>query len=367
MPATKAGGVPAVFILYGRKAREDLFDEYLARRHIESIKSLLGDQRDITVSEYDTADAPDIADILDEVSTPALWGSKRLVILKGAQLILDPPVAARAGLEAVLDRIRALAAAKSPVGWLVLVAKALKVTRSGVQIGFKPAAPIVKEVEKRGGLLSCVPPFESAVKRELVARAAEAGRRLSRDAVDALVDRVGSDQAALHEELQKLLSVTEGSQTITARDVEEASAHRAQGDVFRLADAILDRDAPTAFVQLDDLASISSRGCAYLVFPLARSFERMLAAARLVGEGRRPREAAEAVGVPRFAQQAFAARLVKWDAAALEKLLERLLQIDVAMKSGGLKDRAALETFVSAACATELSPSQPVGRWIYEV
>lgn len=376
MPAAKASTVPAVCILFGRKAREDLFDEYLARQHIERIAGAIesasgatadGESTATTTSEYDIADKIDIADVLDEVSTPSMWGGGRLVILKGAEALLEAPAAVRPSLEGVVARITDLAAVKQPVGYLVLVARGLKGRGADVQLDFKPAASLAAAVKKRGGLLSCIPPFESAVKRALTAEARQAGRRLSAEAADALVRLVGSDQAALHEELAKLVTATEGTREISAENVEKVSAHRVQGDVFRFADLVLDGDAAGALAQLEDLESVSSRGCAWLIVPVARSFERMLAAARLVEEGQNPQEAAAAVGVPRFVQDAFSARLARWDAARLSALLERLLAADVAIKTGALRDKTALEIFVSDACARRLDATEVVGRWIYEV
>ncbi len=370
--ARSSAKLSAVYILYGKlarrgKNREALFDDYLARGHIETVKSLLSDSGEPLVCEYNATDS-DLADVLDEVQTPSLWGGKRLVILRGAEMVLSPPAADRARFEGFVGRILAVASAGGTDEHLVLVARALEEAGGRPRTKFKPAADLIEVVRKSGGLLSCVPPYENALKRELIRRAAEAGLRLAPSAADALIQAVGTEQMALQEEIHKLITAAEGREEITRNDVVALSARRSQASVFTLADRILEGDAPGA---LADLAALrlrpATRSCPFLLAGLAASFRRYLSAARVVACGGSPREAVSSLRVPRFFQDAFVRRLERWTPVSLQALLDRVLQCDEEVKTGAVSDRIALETLVSDACARRLKAPDLVGRWIYEV
>lgn len=367
VPARTASKVPPVCILFGRKAREDLFDEYLAREHIDRIKSLLNLPESPAVCEYEAGQA-DIADVLDEVSTPSMWGGARLVILRGAEAVLDPPASGREGLEALVERMRGFAASASPPGRLVLVARALKAERGRPKTAFKPAAALISEVEAGGGLFSCMPPFENALKRALVRKASASARKLSDAAAQALVEIVGRDQLALMAELEKLIVATAEGEIIRPQHVEELAARRPQASVFSLADSIMEGDAKAALRQLDELRSTpATRALGMLIGGLASSFRRYMDAARLAAAGETPVRAAASAGVPRFVQRDFVRRLAGWTPRELSALLERLLRCDVEVKTGSVAEETALVTFVSDACARRFQHGEIAGRWIYEV
>lgn len=359
--------IPAVCILFGRKGRQVLFDDYLRREHLASIRAALDEGGQSQPVTYDATEA-DVADVLDEVQTPSLWGGSRLVVLERAEALLAPPVNLRAGVEGLLRRILVIAEAAASSGHLVLVARALDVKANQPKTSFKPAQAIINAVRARKGLFSCVPPFESAVKRNLVAAAAQQGKRLLPQAANLLVRIAGTEQLGLREELEKLISHAGDRDTITPEDVEALASARDSSNVFNLADSILDMHTPRALEILAELRRASAtRSSAFIIPALAASFRRYLGAARLVSEGASPRQAAAAGNVPPFAIDAFTARLAKWPAQRLENLLERALGCDVEVKTGSQRDQIALEAFVSDACAGARGVHTIVGRWIYEV
>ncbi len=367
MPANPPTAIPAVCILFGRKGRQVLFDDYLQREHLASIKAALDEGGQSQPVTYDATEA-DIADVMDEVQTPSLWGGSRLIVLEKAEALLAPPVNLRESVEGLMKRLLVIAEAAASSGHLVLVARALDVKANQPKTSFKPAQALINAVRTRNGLFSCVPPFESALKRNLVAAAAQQGKRLLPQAANLLVRIAGTEQLALREELKKLISHAGDREAITASDVEALASARDSSNVFNLADSILDQNAPRAFEILAELRRASTtRSSAFIIPALAASFRRYLSAAQLVSTGASPRQAASASRVPSFAIDAFTARLAKWPAPRLENLLERALGCDVEVKTGSQRDEIALAAFVSDACSGARGTHQLVGRWIYEV
>ncbi len=367
MSKARSAAFPAVSILYGRRAKEALFDEYLAGEHIERIKAALGGEDALTVTDADALEA-DIPDVLDEASTPSMWGGRRLVILRNAQALLAPAVADRDRMAPLVERAAALAALSQPPGYLVLVARALDVKSGTPQSAWKPAQRLIEAVAVTGGLGACVPPYERDLLASLRRAAQERGASLMPDAARALIALVGTEQMALMEELEKLVIAASDSKRITAEDVETLAAARPERSVFTLAERILDGDVAGALQTLQALReTAATRSSAYILGGARGTFQRYYAAALDVEKGQSPRQAASAAGVPRFFQEPFVRRLERRDAAATGAILARALQCDVEIKTGSVSEEAALETFVVEACSGRPKVRDLVGRWLHEI
>jgi len=359
--------IPAVCLLYGKKGKEDLFDEYLAEEHLAAIKHALSRGGDTAVSQYEASEA-DLADVLDEVSTPALWGGGRLVIVREAEDILAPAAGKRPSLEPFVERMGAIAGSAKPAGHLVLIARGLDVKGPTPSTGFPAAAALIKAIAKAGGVFSCVPPYESELKAALARRAAAAGVKLEPEAVDALVSSVGAEQMACQEELDKLITGAGHDKRITFEDVEAVASARPHATVFSLADKILEGNTGKSLSDLRELRlTPATRSAAFILAGLASSFRRHLSAAYQVEKGYELEEAAAAAGVPAFVRERFAARLKRWNVESLLALLNRALQCDVETKTASADEETALELFIADACAQRLEKSELVGRWLYEI
>ena len=362
-----AGRVPAVSLLFGKKGSQDQFDDFLAGRHIARIKASLGGDDKLSVSEYDAAEAL-VADWLDEIQTPALWGGVRLVVVRSAQALLMPPADQRARFEPALAVLASIAASKSPVAHLIMIAAALDVKGAAPRSGFPAAETLIRAVNKSGGLCPCIPPYESGAKSALIEHASELGVRLAPAAAQLLIHMVGAEQMALHEELDKLIAASGDAKRIDTALVEAVAAERSQATVFSLSDNILALDVAASLSDLRALREVSrTRSSGYILSSLDRSFRRCLAAAEMVRSGQSPQAAAASLGVPAFFQADFLSRLRAWKPDALLALLDRMLLCDVHIKTGALPEDVALETFVADACARRLQSLEPVGRWLYEI
>jgi len=365
--AQAAGFPPAVSILFGRRAKEELFDEYLAVQHLDRIKAaVMAGEPATSVTDCEAADA-DLADLLDEVSTPALWGKTRLVILRDAEEILSPAAADRERLAPFVARMASVASMKNPPGRLVLIARALEIREGAPHTGFEEANKLISTVDAAGGLFPCIPPYERALKAALSKAAAAEGVQLLSSAADALIAIVGTDQMAVQEELKKLITHASDTRRITPEDVEALAATRPEGNVFVLAERILDGDTQGALVILRDLMQTpATRSESFIIGSLAASFRRYLASALEIERGATAREAAARAGVPQFFQKDYIRRLEKWNTAKLIGLLDRALQCDVEVKTGSVADDTSLAAFVIDACAGRFEATELVGRWLYE-
>ena len=109
-----------------------------------------------------------------------------------------------------------------------------------------------KGLEKAGLVVQIFPVDRSRLPRWVRGRFKEAGLSPSREAVDALVDRVEGNQLAAVQEIERIRLISNNTE-ISAEEVVNSVADAARFDVFMLIDAALAQDAPRVVKVSDGL------------------------------------------------------------------------------------------------------------------
>lgn len=158
------------------------------------------------------------------LASPSLFGERRLVIVDGAEAMNDSFLTeCLAYLEAPADDV-----------WLVV--------RHG---GGNRGKRLLDALGRTGTVVTCEAVKRESDKVEFVrGDFRRAGRRIDQEAVQALVDAVGSDLRELDAAVRQLLADTTG--VVTAATVNRYHAGRVEASGFRVADAALAGDAATA-------------------------------------------------------------------------------------------------------------------------
>ena len=158
------------------------------------------------------------------LASPSLFGERRLVIVEGAEAMNDSFLTeCLAYLEAPADDV-----------WLVV--------RHG---GGNRGKRLLDALGRTGTVVACEAVKRESDKVEFVrGDFRRAGRRIDQEAVQALVDAVGSDLRELDAAVRQLLADTTGM--VTAATVNRYHAGRVEASGFRVADAALAGDAATA-------------------------------------------------------------------------------------------------------------------------
>lgn len=158
------------------------------------------------------------------LASPSLFGERRLVMVEGAEAMNDSFLTeCLAYLEAPADDV-----------WLVV--------RHG---GGNRGKRLLDALGRTGTVVACEAVKRESDKVEFVrGDFRRAGRRIDQEAVQALVDAVGSDLRELDAAVRQLLADTTG--VVTAATVNRYHAGRVEASGFRVADAALAGDAATA-------------------------------------------------------------------------------------------------------------------------
>jgi DNA polymerase-3 subunit delta len=254
----------AVCVLFG----DEPFLKRLALARIR--QAVLGDQDgEFSLARFDGRQTP-LRDVLDELSTVALFGSGRLVVVEDADEFVTRY---RPELEDYVARPK-------PSGTLVLdVAAWAKTTR------------LYKALAHAGLSIDCKAPEPGPLVKWLVAWARRQHQaRLEGAAADLLLEMVGPQLGLLDQELAKLAASVGPGGAITADLVGELAGGWRARTAWEMIDAANAGNARAALNQLDRLLAAGEAPVGILA-QMAASLRRFAAATRLV-------EQAEAAGRP---------------------------------------------------------------------
>ncbi|MDO5699976.1 MAG: DNA polymerase III subunit delta [Bowdeniella nasicola] len=165
---------------------------------------------------------------LTVLTSPSLFGERRLIIVEGAEHMND----------AFLTDMLAYAKAPQDECWVII--------RHG---GGQRGAKLVKALTGTYPCVACDQIKSDADKARFVSSDfARARRRIANDAVVALVEAVGSDVAELASASAQLIADTEG--TVSVDVVRRYYGHRVEATGFAVADAVIAGRSATALALL---------------------------------------------------------------------------------------------------------------------
>jgi DNA polymerase-3 subunit delta len=206
---------------------------------------------------------------------------------------------------------------------------------------------LFKLLEQKGAAVECAPLKGDELAGWIRGRAAQAGLKLEPAALESLLLTGENDLYRLSNELDKYGAyLADGEETITAAVVDQLFAGDAQGNVFKLADALGEGSLSRA-LELLDLLLRRREEPVRIFFMLVRHFRLLLLARSLRDERVHPRQHAEVLGVQPFAARKLFEQAAAYSRETLEEIMITLQGIDSKIKTGRLAPRQALELTLS--------------------
>jgi DNA polymerase-3 subunit delta len=240
---------------------------------------------------------------------------------------------------------------------------------------------LFKALETSGGVLELAVPLrqgdtrppDDVLKKELQARATAAGKRITDEARDAILQRAGSSLRGFAEELEKLFMFVGDRPIVEIQDVDAAFGDRAEAHVFHLTDALGERNLGRALAVLNALLGQGEEPLYLLNIlagavrgliparevldgPLAERWEPNLSYGAFQGRVWEPAKASLAASHPDLvAMHPFRAYRVMAAASRftldeLTEAMERLFETDLQMKSTGIDPARLLELLLFDLC-----------------
>lgn len=294
-------------------------EPFLKRLVLEKLRStLLGDQdADFSLTSLD-GDEIEWRDVSDELSTVALFGGgRRLVIVRDADDFVSNH---RAQLEDYVAKPKS-------TGVLVL------------EVGTWPSnTRLYKAIATVGLNIDCSTPSASVVHKWAIGWAkSQYQAKVDRAAAEQLLEIVGPQLGRIDQELAKLAARVGADGTITSELVDDMVGGWRAKQTWDMLDAALVGNAREALSQLDKLI-LSGEEPIGLLAQMSASMRRLAAAARIFDQGERSgrrttlRQALEAVGVKSFVLSKTEEQLKQVGRQRATQLYRWLIEADLALK-----------------------------------
>ncbi len=189
------------------------------------------------------------------------------------------------------------------------------------------------EKDKTGRVKRFDQPQGNELERWLRGHVAERGGRIAPAAVQALAANVGSDLAALGNEVEKLLLYVGPEGTITAEDVALLSPYSSEAEIWALVDALGGRQSARVAVLFQEKLN-EGKEPFYLFSMFIRQFRLLLQTKSLLESGERAAGIAQQMKLRPFVAEKLARQAAGFSMAQLEQIYRRLLEIDMEAKTG---------------------------------
>jgi len=291
--------------------------------------------RALALSEYDSSDATlNLAAVLDDLRTLPFLTDRRLVLVREADAFVTKY---RGELEDYL-------AAPSTTGVLLLDCKSLPANTR-----------LHKRITQLGEVIECKPLKSYAVPGWLVQHCQGTyGKRLDQRAAALLCDQVGTDLGLLDAELQKLSLYVGDRAGISPADVEALTGRYREEQVWDILSAIAAGNRAKALVLWEEVWQTDKAASARAVAGLAFTVRRLLAAKQAQQAGAPIDELRKTMMIWRDDERLMS-ELNAFTADQIELMLIRLLEADVAGKTGAASVRSSIEAFIIEMCGRRAS------------
>jgi len=220
-----------------------------------------------------------------------------------------------------------------------------------------PVLLLAKSDPKRGIVKAFDPPRGDALIDWIIARARKHGGAMSFPAAQLLAESVGEDLRLLDGEIRKLVTYVGGSRPVGEADVKLLTPYAGEANIFQMVDALGQRQGEVAARLMHRLLD-GGKHPLELLSMIARQFRLLIQTKELVEQGRRPPDIAKELGVQPFVADKLMRQARNFSLEQLEAIYRRLLEIDVAIKTGEMEGVLALDLLVAGLAFPANVPQQ---------
>jgi DNA polymerase-3 subunit delta len=313
-------------------------DEFSRSEFLEELKRKMGEQGgallNTTVIDGRKATLLEIKQASDAFP---LLGERRLVIIEG---LIERSENEKLDLKEIVEYLENL---PETTRLIFVEGKSISKDNPILKLASQSKHGFVREFKKpRGKKLS----------RWIVERARRKGGRIGLRAADELAAFVGADLRLLDQEIDKLISYVNGARPIREEDIRLLVSYTREANVFEMVDALGKKEKGRAVKLLHRLLEEGEHPLA-LFGMVIRQFRIMLQVKELAKYGF-PRQAiVKRLGLHRFVVEKGLEQARNFSIEQLEAIYNKLLETDVAIKTGRIDAVLALDTLIIGLCSEE--------------
>ena len=189
------------------------------------------------------------------------------------------------------------------------------------------------------------PPQRRELNRWIEERVRNKGGQISPEAAETLAAFVGNNLRLLDQEIEKLAVYVDGGRPISKDDVRLLVSYVREANIFEMVDALGQRDGQRAARLLHQLLDEGEHPLALLGM-IVRQFRILIQVKELNGRGLSQQDIASRLRLHRFVVRKVVRQAMNFSMEQLETIYRRLLETDVAIKTGRMDAVLALDMLV---------------------
>jgi len=199
--------------------------------------------------------------------------------------------------------------------------------------------------DERGHVKEFKPPQRRGLNRWIEERVKKKGGQINTAAVETLAAFVGNDLRLLDQEIEKLVAYVDWARPISEDDVRLLVSYVQEANVFEMVDALGQRDGQRAAKLLHQLLDEGEHPLALLGM-IVRQFRIMIQVKELSGQGLSQQDMATRLKLHPFVVKKTTRQAMNFSMEQLEAIYRKLLETDVAIKTGKMDEVLALDMLV---------------------
>jgi DNA polymerase III subunit delta len=204
------------------------------------------------------------------------------------------------------------------------------------------------EFKKRGEMVEFKRPYENQLGPYVRDEVRAAGKKIDSAAADLLAYLVGNNLQELVSQIEKLCTYCGKKENIGVDDVRSIVSDTKAESVFEFTDALGGRDLPKALRLLTALLR-DGEAPLKILGGVARQYRQLWQVRELLDRKVPSGDLAKATGINPYFLKKVTDQARNYQVGELKVVFERMLELDLAFKSGGRSD-ALFERFVSDVC-----------------
>lgn len=314
-------------------------NEFDKSERLRALKATLGEYDSLNYVELDgrTLTSPILQHHAD---VPPFLGERRMVVIRD---LLTNRTSAKGGKKK---------AKQSFVQWLSEYVSSVPETTDLIFVESKtiparnPVIRAVSQLDDRGAVLIFRRPGTRGgeIEKWISQHARKLGANLERGVASDLARFIGADLRLIHSELLKLMTYA-GERPITREDVRLLTPYAQNANIFAMVDALGNRQTAQAFRLLSQLRNEGAHPL-YLLTMIVRQFRILLQVKELAAEGQRQDAIAGQLRLNPFVVKKALTQARRYSLMQLLSIYDRLLAVDVAIKTGQMEANLALDILV---------------------
>ena len=203
----------------------------------------------------------------------------------------------------------------------------------------------MREHNDQSLLIDCALPDEEDMPSWILRKAKELGGGFKPDAARLLASYVGNNTLRAQNEVLKLITYVGDRQVVEEADVSLLTAQEQEGNIFTFTDALGERNSKAAMQQF--MLLMEDNDLHELTGMIHRQFRLLIQAREILDGGGKSQDIEQELGVLGFVARKLSDQARRFSIRQLLEIYDRLLRIDLDMKSGGTPGDVAYELLIA--------------------